>query len=153
MNILWNILGGLAFALNERDRACASRRVRARMGRGDGRERTCGVTTTEPTIPVIREALAAHAMFLSLDFAAEDIYLRPLPDRVVVTVRRAGLEFNCDVGTHDLDEKTIVSQWKDAAAWWNTLDAEQRRKFLDTSDTRKNYVPIIVALLERGFSL
>ena len=110
-------------------------------------------STTEPTIPVIREALAAHAVFLSIGFVAEDIYLCPQPGELFVIVKRGEQQFNLSVGRHNLADSAVIAHWKDASTWWNALPAPARSVFVDNSVARKNLVLIIAAMLEKGFKL
>lgn len=108
---------------------------------------------TAPTHPIIREALAVHEVFRKLGFTPDEIFIRPLPSKLFVTVQQAGKEFNLDLGAHDLDTVTVIKQWADASAWWNTGDNGERQEMFETSEVRKNVVLIIVALTEKGFRI
>lgn len=106
-----------------------------------------------PTIiPILREALAAHEIFRKLGFSADDIYIRPKPDRLFMTVIR-GAEFNYDLGEHDVEVNSLISQWAAAAQWWNTGDEADRAELLNTSKIRREVVPLIAALHAKGFSV
>ena len=101
--------------------------------------------------PILREALAAHEVFRKLGFTSDEIFLRPRPGGLFITVQRAGKEFNLDLGKHDLDMVAVIKQWADATVWWNTGDESERQDLLDRSATRLNVVPIIVLLTDKGF--
>lgn len=108
---------------------------------------------TAPTHPILREALAAHEVFRKLGFAPDEIFLRPQPSELFVTVQRADKEFNLSLGAHDLDMVAVIKQWADATAWWNTGDNGERQDLFERSEVRKNVVLIIVALTEKGFAI
>jgi hypothetical protein len=108
---------------------------------------------TAPAHPIIREALAAHEVFRKLGFMPDEIFIRPRPNELFVTVQRAGKEFNLSLGAHDLDMVAVIKQWADATAWWNTGDNGERQELFDRSEVRKNVVPIIVSLTDKGFAI
>ena len=107
-----------------------------------------------PTHPIIREALAAHEVFRKLGFTPDEIFIRPRPDELFVTVRRSGLEFNFTLGKHDFgDVNTVIALWVAATEWWNMGPEAERTEMYERSETRKTVVPLIVALKAKGFAI
>ena len=107
-----------------------------------------------PSHPIIREALAAHEVFRKLGFTPDEIFLRPRPGELFVTVQRGGLEFNLDLGDHDIDDTNrVIALWAAGADWWNTGPEPERRELFDTSEVRKSAVMIIAALQAKGFAV
>lgn len=103
--------------------------------------------------PIVREAIAAHGMLTKLGFSNDDLFLRPTNDRLFVTIRRSGKEFNLAVGKHTMDVHRIVAEWTTACAWWNALPQDDRAEFVDASMVRRELVQIVAALQLKGFAL
>ena len=106
---------------------------------------------TAPTHPILREALAAHEVFRKLGFTPDEIFVRPQPGELFMTVQRTDKEFNLSIGTHDLDTTELIKQWADATVWWNAGDQAEQQDLFERSEARKNVVTIIVSLTSKGF--
>lgn len=108
---------------------------------------------TAPIHPIIREALAAHEVFRKLGFTPDEIFVRPSPE-LFVTVRRGGLELNLSIGTHAMNVDDTVAAWTAGAEWWNTTNDEAaRHELYEGSATRRNLVPLMVVLKNKGFAV
>lgn len=107
-----------------------------------------------PTHPIIREALAAHEVFRKLGFTPDEIFIRPRPAELFVTVQRGGLEFNFTLGKHDLgDANSVIAEWTAASEWWNNGPEAERTELFERSETRKIVVPLIIKLHAKGFAV
>jgi len=110
--------------------------------------------TSKDLHPAIREALALHESFRTLSFSPDDIYFRPLADKVVVTIRRGGKEFNAEAGKHNLAIPELCRQWSAAATWWNKeATNDERMEIFHSSKAWAGKVGLVTALIDHGFNL
>lgn len=112
------------------------------------------MSVVEPTHTAIREALAVQAVFMQLGFLADHLYFAAQGGRTLVVVRRDGKEFIYDAGPHaPIPKEKLADTWRSAAAWWNSLPQPERHAFVDASESRKNLVIIMTALMAKGFAI
>lgn len=107
-----------------------------------------------PTIhPILVEALATHETFRTLGYSADDIYLKPEPNRLFVVLRHGGKDFVVDLGEHDIgDVNKLITLWKYATAWWNAhAHLAVVKNMFEQSKIRREAVQIIAAMVLNGF--
>ncbi len=100
----------------------------------------------------VREALCAQEAFRRVGFTPDEIYCRPQPDRLFVTLKRSGIEFNADVGRNTVPMADFARVWRASTKWWNEHGKEALVLY-EKSELRKNVVSLTVALVARGFNL
>lgn len=104
--------------------------------------------------PVLVEALAAHEHFRIFGYAPDEIFA--LLDGVgVLHVRlvRGGKHFTYTIGAYPFSRADFPPVWEAAIRCWNedATDAERKAAF-DNSHTRGQAVPLIAAMLAKGFA-
>ena len=107
-----------------------------------------------PFSDIVFEALCMREIYRRLDFQPDEIYFRPMNENIFMTVRRAGLELNYDLGPHGRNQPSLAAEWTEASRWWNEFpDAAALKQTFERSKVRLDVVGIILALHRKGFRL
>lgn len=103
--------------------------------------------------PILKEALAVHEAFRRLAFTPDEIFISPSKEKVHVMVIRGAHRFAVCVGENTIPLVQFEDVWMAATSAWNTGVALEQRAIFENSLVRRDAVGLVMALIDKGFSI